>query len=132
MKNLVKYFGISLIILASFGCEEEANFIEPTIELTTVYSLTNISGNTPVKINIYRNKNLIIEYASGVNPLSFSSANYSDTSTDTNYEISVSKVDNQNTVSYVISADKVSGSGTLTIDATSVHNISISEEEVYN
>lgn len=133
MKNLIKYIGLSLIILISFGCEEESNFIEPDIQLVSVYSLTNISGsNTPVKINIYREKDIIIEYTSQVNTLHFSSTNYADTSTDTSYEISVNKIDSQNTVNYVISADKVSGAGTLTIDGTTTYDISISEEEVYN
>ena len=133
MKNLIKYIGVSLIILTFFGCEEKSNFIEPDIQLVSVYTLTNISGsNTPVKINIYREKELIIEYASEVNPLSFSSSNYADTSTDLFYQISVNKIDGQSTMNYVISANKTTGFGTLTIDATTTYNISISEEEIYN
>jgi len=133
MKNLIKYISVSLIILISFGCEEESSFMEPDIELVSVYSLTNISGsNTPVKINIYREKDLIIEYASEVNPLPFSSTNYVDSSTDLFYEISVNKVDDQNIINYVISANKATGFGTLTIDTNTTYNISISEEEVYN
>ena len=133
MKNLIKYIGVSFIILTFFGCEEKSNFIEPDIQLVSVYTLTNISGsNTPVKINIYREKELIIEYASEVNPLSFSSSNYADTSTDLFYQISVNKIDGQSTMNYVISANKTTGFGTLTIDATTTYNISISEEEIYN
>lgn len=133
MKNLIKYIGVSLIIITFSKCEEKSNFTEPNIQLVPVYTITNISGsNTPVKINIYKEKDLIIEYVSEVNPLSFSSSNFVDSSTDLFYEISVNKIDGQSTINYVISANKATGFGTITIDATTTYNITISEEEVYN
>ncbi|QHI39220.1 hypothetical protein IMCC3317_46250 [Kordia antarctica] len=133
MKNSIKYILLLLITTSFFSCEEENNFQEPDIQLTSVYTLTDIDvTDAPVKINIYREKNLIIEYVSDVTPLSFTSNNYSDTSDDVNYQISVTKTDDTTSYSYVIAADRVTGDGTLTIDGTTVYNITVIEDQVYN
>ena len=133
MKTIIKYISILLITLTVFNCDDESNFNEPNISLTPVYSITDIDGtDTPFKINIYRQKNLIIEYASEVNVSSFISTNYMDSSTDTTYQISVNKENEGTSTSYSISADKATGDGTLTIDASTVYNISVAEEQVYN
>jgi hypothetical protein len=133
MKSILKYLSSIVIILIVFSCTEEDHFLEPDIALTPVYSITDIQGsNTPFKINVYREKNLIIEYISQVNPLSFVSSGYTDSSTDTNYQILVNKIDDSITINYVISADKTTGVGTLTVDSGTVYNIKIIEDSVYN
>ncbi|WP_299556461.1 hypothetical protein [Seonamhaeicola sp.] len=132
MKSIKTYFGVFVLVLTLISCEEESNFKAFEAALTPVYSLTDISNNGPFKINIYREKSLIIEYRSEVNAESFVSSGFTDASTDTNYEITVSKQTETGMQSYVVSADKASGAGTLTVDGTAVHDIVLNEEEVYN
>jgi hypothetical protein len=133
MKHIIKYFTILLVLVSFASCEEEDNFKQSDASLTGVYSITEISGNgSPFKINIYKEKSLIIEYTTEVNLSSFTSAEYSDTSTDTNYQITVNKIENSTTTVYVISADKTTGDGTITIDGSSVQSIKVSETQLYN
>lgn len=133
MKTIIKYISILAIVLTFTNCEEESNFQDPNIALVPVYSITDIQGtNTPFKINIYKLKSLIIEYSSSVNATSYTSSSYMDTSTDTNYEISVNKMDDGSTVNYLINADKATGVGTMTVDGTTTFDIIIAEEDVYN
>ncbi|WP_405293586.1 hypothetical protein [Algibacter sp. Ld11] len=136
MKNIIKLLGLlSVVLVTFFSCDEESPFIEPNVELTPVYALTDIIGvNAPFAINIYREKDLIIEYSTNVNVTSFTSASYADTSTDTSYEISVAKLIGDDIVGYWISADKTTGEGTLTVvtDTQIEYQIKISEKEVYN
>ncbi|TXG35145.1 hypothetical protein [Seonamhaeicola maritimus] len=132
MKSIKKYIGVFVMVLALFACDEESNFKDFDAALTPVYSLTDISNGGPFKINIYKEKSLIIEYISEVNAKSFVASGYSDTSTDTTYEITVSKQVDGATVTYVVSADKASGAGTLTVDGATVHDVILSEVEIYN
>jgi len=133
MKNIIKYISILAIVLAFTSCESESNFQEPNIELVPVYSITDIQGaDTPFKINIYRQKDLIIEYSSSVNASSFASSNFMDISSDTTYEVSVDKMVEGSPVNYSISADKVTGLGTMTVDGTTTYDIAMAEEDVYN
>jgi hypothetical protein len=133
MKNKIKYLGLLTIIIAFFNCSEESNFKEPDIALVPVYAITNIVGtNAPYAINIYQQKSLIVEYSTSVNPVNYVSSNYVDSSTETNYEISVSKLVEGGSISYLISADKETGIGTLSVDGGTVYTITISETEVYN
>lgn len=133
MKKILKYLTVLFIAVSITGCEEEDNFKASDVSLTPIYSITEISGNgNPFKINIYKQKSLIIEYATSVNAESFTSAQFSDTSTTTNYEVSVNKLDDGTTYAYVLSADKTTGDGTLTIDGNTVYTVKVSEVEVYN
>lgn len=133
MKNILKYITVLTIVLVFTSCEEESNFKDSTVALTPVYSITDISGsNAAFKINIYKQKNLITEYSTKFNLTSYSSSELSDTSSATNYEVTVNKLDEGTTYVYVLSADKITGLGTLTVDAITVYNVKVSEEEVYN
>ena len=133
MKTIIKYLSAFALVFFLISCDEENNFDEPNIALTPVYTVSDIQGaNTPFKINIYREKSLIIEYSSSVNTSSFESSNYSDTSTESNYTISVDKTTDLGTETYAITADKITGDGTLTVDGSTVFNVTVSEEEVYN
>jgi len=132
MKNIIKYLAILFITVTITGCEEDDNFKQSEVSLTPIYSITEISGGNPFKINIYKQKSLIVEYTSEVNVVNYTSSQYSDTSDATNYQVSVNKVDVDVTTTYVVSADKVTGNGTLTVDGVTVYTIKLIEEEVYN
>lgn len=133
MKTIIKYVSILAIVLSFTNCESEDNFQDSNIALVPVYSITDIQGaDAPFKINIYKLKSLIIEYGSSVNATSFVSSNYIDTSSDATYNVSVDKMVDGTAVNYVISADKVTGEGTMIVDATTTFNIVIAEEQVYN
>lgn len=133
MKKIIKIYVVIVMILSFTACDEESNFKNFDAVLTPVYSLTNIS-NGPFKINIYREKALIIEYISEVNVVSYKTSNYQDNSTETSYNITVTRVSEDETPSqsYEILADKITGEGTLTINTTDVHNIVLNEVDVYN
>ncbi|UMB61694.1 hypothetical protein MHL31_05685 [Lutibacter sp. A80] len=131
MKKIIKYFGILTIILTITSCEEE-EWLAPDIEITNVYSITNITGLDVVKINVYKEKPLIIEYATDVVLNNYNSSNFINSSTDTNIEFSVNKISGDSTISYAVIADKTTGNGTLTINDTSEYAINVSEIEVYN
>jgi len=133
MKTLTSYLSILLIVLTFTSCEVEDNFLEPNIELVAIYSITNIQGaDTPLKINIYKQNNLIVEYRSSVNVSSYVSTNYNDTSTDTTYNFEVNKKVDGASVNYLFTGDKSTGEGIMTIDGSKSYDITISEEEVYN
>jgi len=122
-----------MIAVVFFSCTEESNFKEPDIALVPVYAITNIVGaNAPFAINIYKEKPLVIEYTTAVNPISFVSSGFVDSSTATNVELTVNKLNNGTAVNYRVSADKVSGNGTLTIDNGTVYTIKVVEKQVYN
>lgn len=135
MKNIIKLLGLLTIVATLFSCDEENHFQEPDFQLTPVYTVTNITGqNNLFSINIYREKSLIIEYSSDVNANNFTSTNYADTSTDTDYNISVSRIVDGVTTTYIVTGSKETGEGTIEImdDATATYNIIIAETEVYN
>ena len=133
MKNILKYITVLTIVLVFTSCEEESNFKDSTVVLTPVYSITDITEpNAAFKINIYKQKNLITEYSTKFNLKSYSSSALSDTSNATNNECSVNKIDDGTTYAYVLSADKTTGDGTLTVDGNTVYTVKVSEEEVYN
>ncbi|MCL7762936.1 hypothetical protein MPF19_05860 [Polaribacter sp. Z014] len=133
MKNIIKYIAVFAIVIAFVSCDEESNFEESTIALTPVYTISDITGtNAAFKINIYKEKSVIVEYSSSVNLESYTSSGFTDASTDTTYEVTVNKLDDETTINYVLSADKTTGDGTLTVDGTTIFNVKVSEEEVYN
>ncbi len=133
MKTIIAYLSILIIAITFTSCEIKDNFLEPDIELVPVYSITNIKGpNSLFKINIYKQKDLIIEYSSSVNAVSFSSNNYMDTSTDDTYVIIVDKMKEDKIINYAVTADKLTGQGTLTIDGAKTYDILISNDVIYN
>lgn len=133
MKNIIKYIAVFAIVFAFTSCEENNNFKESEIALTPVYLITDINGSrAPNKINIYKLKNIITEYATLDKLSSFTSSGFTDTSSDTNYEVTVNKLNGDTTMSYVLSADKFTGAGTLTIDNITIYDVKVSEGEVYN
>ncbi|MBJ7881528.1 hypothetical protein [Gelidibacter salicanalis] len=133
MKAILSYLSILLIVIAVTSCNVEENFQEPNIELVPVYSITNIQGpSAPFKINIYRQDDLIVEYSSSVNASNFNSDNYSDTSTEDMYILSVDKITADGSINYLITADKGTGQGTLTMNGTITYSIVISQTDVYN
>jgi hypothetical protein len=133
MKNIIKFIAIFTIVFAFTSCDENSNFEESDIALTPVYSLTEISGaNAAFKINIYEQLALITEYATVDKLKSYTSSGFVDSSTDTNYEVTVNKIDDDATMNYVLSADKITGLGTLIVDGVTVFNVTVTEEEVYN
>ena len=133
MKNIIKYIAIFAIVFAFSSCDEKNNFEESTIALTPVYTITDITGaDAAFKINIYKQLSVIVEYSSAVNVVKYASTGFVDSSTDTNYEVTVNKLDADTTITYVLSADKTTGVGTLTIDSATVFNVKVSEQEVYN
>lgn len=155
MKNIIKLLGIFTLIIAFQSCDEESNFKEFDASLTPVYTLSNISDNNLFKINIYKEKELVIEYASNVNALNFVRSDYADNSTDSNYELvwqiikerTVPDQDNDGqddienyNVNYTLSANKDSGLGTLSAistfqdssTSTANYTTTVTENEVYN
>lgn len=131
MKNIIKYFALFSIILTMVSCDEK-EWLAPDIELTSVYSITNITNLGVVKINVYKQKPLIVEYVTNVNPKNYTSSGFVDSSTDTTIEIAFNKVVEGGQVSYAVFADKATGVGSITVNGTSVYTIKISEIEVYN
>ncbi len=122
-----------MLVLKMYNCDEENNFKESDINLVPVYSLTEINNGGPFKINIYKEKPLIVEYSSNVTLFNYASPGYADTSTDIMNKITVYKIVDGVAINYVISADKTTGEGTLTIDSgASTHNVLLTEDEVYN
>ena len=132
MKKIIKYFTIILVVFSFTSCEEESNFKDADISLTNVYSITEISGGSPFKINVYQSKNLIIEYQTESSVESFVSSGFSDTSDATNYMFSVDKIDDTNTINYQVTADKTTGVGTLIINGTTTQTIMLENTQVYN
>lgn len=132
MKKIIKYFTIILVVFSFTSCEEESNFKDADISLINVYSITEISGGSPFKINVYQSKNLIIEYQTESSVKSFVSSGFSDTSDATNYMFSVDKIDDTNTINYQVTADKTTGVGTLIINGTTTQTIMLENTQVYN
>lgn len=133
MKNLIKYIAIFAIVFSFTSCDEESNFKESDISLTSVYTLTEITGaNAAFKINIYKQKNILTEYSSVDKLKSYETSGFVDSSTDTNYEVTVNKLDDGVSSSYVLSGDKLTGTGTLTVDGGTVFNVVIAEDQIYN
>ena len=115
------------------SCEEENNFKESEVSLTSVYSISEISGGSLYKVNVYQKENLIIEYETASFVKKFASSNFSDSSNDTNYMFSVDKIDEAGTtINYTVTADKTTGIGNLTINGTISYNIKLKDAQVYN
>lgn len=135
MKNIIKFLGLLAIVISLSSCEEK-QWLQPDIELVPVYSITNIEGVlAPFQINIYQEQPLIIEYQKEDNAESFQSTDFTDTSTENMYEISVNKLDDEKVITYVVSADKQTGVGTLVITNAGVetsYTIIVANTELYN
>lgn len=131
MKNIIKYIAIFSVIFTLTSCDEK-EWLAPDIEATSVYSITDITGFTAVKINVYKEKPLIIEYATSVALKNYTSSTFVDASTDTTISFSVNKVTADGTVSYSVTADKITGVGSLTVDGATVYAIKVSDIQLYN
>lgn len=152
MKNINKIIGLLLLVISFVACDEENHFQDSNIALTSVYSVTNISNNGPFKINVYQDNALVIEYVSASNAVKYTSSGYVDSSTETDYQLEwqITKerlVDNDGieeletyTAAHILSADKESGLGSVDVTSTfkdgssviTVHNVTVTEDEVYN
>lgn len=137
MKNIIKFLTLFSVILTLSSCDDEVEWRQSEVELTPVYAITDITGNNApaVAIHIYKDKPLIIEYTTDVNVVSFDSSGYSDMSTESNYQITVIKNSGTEQFEYIVTGDKTSGVGTLSINDginTEIYDTVISEDEVYN
>lgn len=133
MKKILKYLTVLLVVFSLTSCEEENNFKESEVSLTSVYSISEFSGGSLYKVNVYQKENLIIEYETASIVKKFASSNFSDSSNDTNYMFSVDKIDEAGTaINYTVTADKTTGIGNLTINGTISYNIKLKDEQVYN
>ncbi|AUS05475.1 hypothetical protein [Pseudotamlana carrageenivorans] len=142
MKKLKYIIGLLACVIMFVACDEESNFKDFDAEKTPVFSLTEISNNGPFKINIYQDKPLIIEYITPVNASNFVTKNYSDSSNDTTFEITVTKIVElldedgeyigEEEITYLVNADKTTGQGTLTENGTTVYDVMVTDTEVYN
>jgi hypothetical protein len=67
MKKFIKFCGVAVLILQFISCNDVERISDVEAELTPIYSITNISGNgLPVAINVYKEKDLVVEYTSTV------------------------------------------------------------------
>lgn len=131
MKNIIKFFALFSIVLTLISCDEK-EWLQPDIDLTIAYSITNITGLGAVKINVYKEKPLIVEYTTSVALKNYDSSTFVDSSDDTTINFTVNKIANGGTISYAVSADKISGIGSLTVDGGSVYTIKVAEIQLYN
>lgn len=129
-----------------FSCQKNTLFEDqPDIKLVEIYSLTNLGDNNPTKINIYKEEAIIIEFKSETKLTKYVSSNYTDNSTDTDYNFSVTKlvpetqeddsIINQEVI-YTVTGDKTTGMVTLSENnngtISNYNNVAISIEEIYN
>ena len=97
MKYINKITLLFSIVTLLFSCSKKSIFddIEPNIKLTPIYSLTQLPSSLGEKINIYKERLLIIEHLNASSILKYKASNYSDTSDDTTYSIVVTKIDGE-------------------------------------
>ncbi len=147
MKNIFKTITVLFAAILLFSCDENTIFEgDPGIELTPVYSITLLNNNGPFKINIYKEKAILLEYANEEKVTKYSTTNFVDNSTETTYDVTFTQlipedqgdgtIVNQE-VSYDLDGDKTAGTGTLVINngidpAVTHAGIAITEEEIYN
>ena len=130
------------------SCEQENKYPSSGIKLTDVYSLTNIQNSDLDQINVYKEKDLVVNYITEVNVYSSMTTNYSDTSSDSDFvfEWTVTEErtvgDELETYSVLrqVTALKSNGSGSMVVTATypdnstniTTHTVVVTENEVYN
>ncbi|MDO6738767.1 hypothetical protein [Wenyingzhuangia sp. 2_MG-2023] len=146
MKNIIKNLALLFVAILIFSCQKNTLFEDqPDIKLVEIYSLTNLGDNNPTKINIYKEEAIIIEFKSETKLTKYVSSNYTDNSTDTDYNFSVTKlvpetqeddsIINQEII-YTVTGDKTTGMVTLSENnngtISNYNNVAISIEEIYN
>lgn len=146
MKNIIKNLALLFVATLIFSCQKNTLFEDqPDIKLVEIYSLTNLGDNNPTKINIYKEEAIIIEFKSETKLTKYVSSNYTDNSTDTDYNFSVTKlvpetqeddsIINQEVI-YTVTGDKTTGMVTLSENnngtISNYNNVAISIEEIYN
>ncbi|MDO6801984.1 hypothetical protein Q4595_05950 [Wenyingzhuangia sp. 1_MG-2023] len=146
MKNIIKNLALLFVAILIFSCQKNTLFEDqPDIKLVEIYSLTNLGDNNPTKINIYKEEAIIIEFKSETKLTKYVSSNYTDNSTDTDYNFSVTKlvpetqeddsIINQEVI-YTVTGDKTTGMVTLSENnngtISNYNNVAISIEEIYN
>jgi len=151
-KNILLLFTVFALVFSFSSCEDDVDPI-PDINLTPVYSIT--TGNNSLKtIHVYREKNLLTVTDNVGKVLAYDTENYADTTDDLNYMVAVTALeqvivatenDAETTVTitkdYVVTADKETGIGTVSITTTnadettsvvSLSGVKVVEEEVFN
>ncbi|WP_044212438.1 hypothetical protein [Saccharicrinis fermentans] len=134
------------------SCEPE-EYDVPDIDLTSVYSIGETENNDLSTINIYRDKALLTVWNKDGAVTSFETKDYSDSSDDTNYLVTVTAVEEVTVVDgegneslatitygYDLVASKETGVCNVSITTTNekgeVSTLSISgtlvEKEIYN
>lgn len=143
MKKIIKYISVFAIILLSSCSDNEKNL--NTVQVTDVYSITDINGVDAVQsITIYRAQPLVVEYINSTSIKSYETTGYVDASDDLTYSMSFNKIivtsqesgpDLVEELAYVIDADVLLGTGTLTVTnsdlSVEVYTISISKANRY-
>ncbi|WP_075590847.1 hypothetical protein [Labilibacter marinus] len=141
MKKNILLTSFLIITLFCISCEE-GDWKEPSISKVPIYLLSEMEGETPFEIEVYRQQNLMIENSSSKLPklTSFVTREYSDTSNETDYSVGfitdvqtttieeeiISETIKKEYVTvtdvikvYTIIGDVVTGEGSLEIESTS-------------
>lgn len=86
MKNNI-FLGLAAILLLFSSCEEKV-WVARDTELVPVYTLSGFEDDEPLKQDVYRTKDVMIEFTSDVQLLLFNMTDFVDSSTDTTYAFS--------------------------------------------
>ncbi|TNJ42390.1 hypothetical protein KFZ70_14505 [Tamlana fucoidanivorans] len=161
MKTINKILGLILLVVVSMSCEEDERFAASDIKLKPIYAITDINKGGPERINVYKEKQLVVTHLNSQSLIGETPTDYTDTSSETDYnfewtverERPVFDEDGQEvvdengnvimetyTVQYTANASKEDGIGTMEVistykedpEETVLHDVTISEEEVYN
>ncbi len=122
MKNKILLIIIVAISAVFTSCKNE-EWPVSDIKLVPVYSITNIQGKASTYLlNVYREKPLLVENINSSSFVKFTTVDYTDNSTDTDYVISFSvpkeSKDNvviQTKIDYSATASKTTGIGVIVI-----------------
>jgi hypothetical protein len=146
MKKIMKILSI-VVFLLSFGSCNTNDKTYQEVESVPVYAITNTSAAHA--ITIYREKPLLIEFTDEIKAFSFDINSYSDSSDETNYNVTFIKViitqpesgpATSEEVAYEITGDVITGIGSLktTVDngdgsfTEEIYTIEIAKENRLN
>lgn len=141
-----KLFLISILTLLLISCEEK-EWKQSDIELVPVFQVDYL--NSAEALEIYQDKPLLLEYKTNTLVSAYEMKSYSNTSTDSLYQISFNRMDSMLVDSALVEVTKyfdisaAMANDTGIMDITYVYNgmdtvansqidISIKETEVYN
>lgn len=142
----MKFILISLLTLLLVSCEEK-EWKQSDVSLVPVYQVDYLSSSEALEI--YQEKSLLLEYENSLLVMSYEMENYADTSTDSLYIVSFSRMDSmivdsmmaQVTKSFEITAAMANDTGIMNVVyiynnldtiTNSTVDISIVDTEVYN